>query len=212
MTPSRRPRLAVFGGSFDPVHNGHLFVAGEMVRGGHADEVLFVPARQPPHKIDLDLAPANHRLAMLRLALAFYPEFSVSDIELSREAGPSYTFDTLETLRQVFPEHEIRFLLGMDNLIDLHRWYRATELVQHYELLIYPRPGVSTPSFAALAAHFGDRMARKLAKSVVALPEMPVVATEIRADLVRGRTVAGRCPESVLGYIRDHGLYGSRPA
>jgi nicotinate-nucleotide adenylyltransferase len=167
-----------------------------------------VPARQPPHKVDLDLTPAEHRLAMLRLALAMYPEFSVSDIELSRGVGPSYTFDTLDTLRQVFPEHAIRFLLGVDNLCDLHRWYRATELVQHYDFLIYPRAGIPVTSYATLSAHFGGRGARKLIGSVVTLPEMPVVATEIRADLAAGRSVAGRCPESVLLYVREHGLYG----
>ena len=211
LSPSSRPTLAIFGGSFDPVHNGHLFVASEVVRAELAEEVMFVPARRPPHKTDRRLSAAADRLSMLNAALAPFPEFSCSDIELTREDGLSYTFDTLETLNQAFPERELLFLLGMDNLVSLHTWHRAPELVQKYRLIVYPRGRVVTPSFAELAGHFGDRHARRLLAAVINLQLIPVRGSDIRADCALGRNLAGRIPESVLGYIRDHGLYASRP-
>ncbi len=207
-----RPRMAVFGGSFDPVHNGHLFLAGEVVRNGLANEVLFIPARRPPHKDVRLLAAPQHRLEMLRGALAPFPQFAVSDIEIEREEGFSYTFDTLNTLRPLFPEHQLYFLMGMDSLVDLHLWYRATELVQRFDFLIYPRPGVKPPTFAVLSGKFGQRNARKLLDAVADLPLIPVEATRIRASVATGQSNAGRLPESVWEYIRAEGLYSDSVA
>jgi len=209
MAPAVRPKMAVFGGSFDPVHIGHLFLAGQIVRAGLVEEVLFVPARRPPHKPGVELTAPQHRLSMLKAALAPYAEFSLSDIELERAGVLSYTIDTLETLRQAFPGHELFFLIGMDGFVDLHTWRRASELVQRFSLLIYPRPGVVPPPFAVLAGHFGGRNARKLLDSVVKAQAIPIGATDIRQDLAAGRNLAGRLPESVIEYIREHGLYRS---
>ena len=205
---SSRPRLAVFGGSFDPVHNGHLFLAGEVVRAGLVEEVLFVPARRPPHKSTRELAAAAHRSAMLKDALAPFPEFSLSDIELERTEEMSYTFDTLSTLARAFTEHELFFLMGMDSLVDLHTWYKSTELAGTFGFLIYPRPGVQTPAFAVLRDRFGAHNARKLLDSILDAQSIPIVATEIRRDCREGVNLAGRIPESVLHYIREHQLYG----
>jgi len=209
LPPARRPRMAVFGGSFDPVHNGHLFLAGQIVRHKLADEVLFVPARQPPHKVGRTLTAAEHRLNMLKVALAPFPEFSVSDLEFERAEVLSYTFDTLEVLNQFFPEHELFFLMGTDCLVDLHQWHRATELVQRCAFLIYPRPGVPVPSYAVLAGYFGGRNARKLLNAIVDLRMVPIGATEFRADYAAGKSVAGQVPESAMAYIKDHGLYSA---
>lgn len=211
LPPARRPRLAVFGGSFDPVHNGHLFVAGEVIRGGHADQVLFVPARHPPHKLNLHLAPSEHRLNMLRTALAPFAAFSVSDIELNHDAPTAFTIETMATLSQAFAEHVVLFLMGMDSFAELHKWHQAAELVNRYEMLIYPRPGVVCPAFAELAGHFGARNARRLLNCVLDISAVPMDATSIRADLAAGRSLAGLLPESVHTYIQTHALYGIRP-
>ncbi|NLF16139.1 MAG: nicotinate (nicotinamide) nucleotide adenylyltransferase [Lentisphaerae bacterium] len=205
---ARAPRLAVFGGSFDPIHNGHLALAEAVVKAGVADEVLFVPARRPPHKQDRDLSEGFHRLEMVRRAIEPYPAFSVSDIELERQEGFSYTFDTLTVLKQVFTEHEVLFLMGMDSLRDLHRWHRAGELVQHFGFIVYPRPGVACPSLAELSDRFGSRNARKLLAAVRAdLPTYDLSATRVREACARGADPAHYCPDAVCRYIASQRLY-----
>jgi nicotinate-nucleotide adenylyltransferase len=202
------PRLAVFGGSFDPIHNGHLSLAQAVVDAGLADEVLFVPARRPPHKRDRNLSDGRHRLEMIRLTLDAHPAFSVSDIEMERSESFSYTFDTLSVLRQVFPEHAMSFLMGMDSLRELHGWHKAGELVQHFEFIVYPRPGVSCPSLAELSDRFGSRNGRRLLDAVRAeLPPFAFSATEVRDACARSADLSRYCPEAVCRYITANGLY-----
>lgn len=211
--PVHTPVLAVFGGSFDPVHNGHLQLARAVVERKLADEVLLVPAGHPPHKPAGELAPAEDRMEMLRLAVATEPGFSTSDIELKRAAGFTYTIDTLAILSQVFPEYDLVFLLGMDSLRDLHQWHRAPELVSHHRLLIYPRPGVRPPAYFELAQRFGARNAHKLFDSVLdGFPLFDLSATRIREALAAKRRIEGLCPEAVERYIYSHSLYGATPS
>jgi len=206
-TRGRRPRLAVFGGSFDPIHNGHLFLAGELLRKGLADEVLFVPARLPPHKTLASLAPPDHRLAMLRLAVEHEPAFTVTDLELQRVGVPSYTIDTLEILSGVYPGSDLSFAMGMDSLADIHTWSRAPELIARYTFLVYPRPGIRPPAFATLAGHFGPRLAQKLLDGVVEAALMPISSTEVRALSANGKSLAGLVPAAVADYIKTRELY-----
>jgi nicotinate-nucleotide adenylyltransferase len=203
-------RLAVFGGSFDPIHNGHLSLAQALVDAGLAEEVLFVPALRPPHKSGRELSEGRHRLEMIRLTLESHPAFSVSDIEMERGDGFSYTFDTLSVLRQVFPEHALFFLMGMDSLRELHGWHKAGELVQHFDFVVYPRPGVSCPSLAELSDRFGSRNGRRLLDSVKAgLPQFAFSATEVRDACARHSDLSRYCPEAVCRYIADQGLYST---
>jgi nicotinate-nucleotide adenylyltransferase len=207
------PRLAVFGGSFDPVHNGHLSLAQAVVDAGLADEVLFIPARRPPHKHGRDLSDGRHRVEMIRLTLDTHPAFSVSDIEMERGEGFSYTFDTLSVLRQVFPDHDLFFLMGMDSLRELHGWHKAGELVQHFEFIVYPRPGVSCPSLAELSDRFGSRNGRRLLDAAKAgLPPFAFSATEVREACARGADLSRYCPDVVCRYIAAHGLYAAPAA
>ncbi len=202
-----KPRMAVFGGSFDPVHNGHLFIAGGMLRRELTEEVLLVPAKTPPHKQDAVLASAQDRLAMLELAVEPYSGVSISDIELNRAPGPSYTIDTMETLTRVFTEYDLQFVIGMDSLLDLHNWYRAGELANRFEFLICPRPGYRTPSHAVLNPHFGPRNARKLLQSTVDLPEIPISATLVRETAARQKTLCGLVGDGVARFIQQQKLY-----
>jgi len=201
------PKLAVFGGAFDPVHLGHLALAEEIVTAGYADEVLFVPTGCPPHKTDIELTAPEHRLAMLTKALEPYPQYSLSDIEIERTEGYSYTIDTLAVLSRVFPEHEIFFLMGMDCLSALHTWHRATELVQRYEFLIYPRPGINAPSFVELADLFGRRNAGRLLDAIVKLEVSPISATQVREWCARGRDIGKLVPDRICDYIAENRLY-----
>ncbi len=202
-----KPRLAVFGGSFDPVHNGHLFIAGSLLRQKLTEEVLLVPAGTPPHKQEGLMASPEHRLAMLKLAVEEYPGISVSDIELAQESMPAYTINTLETLTRLFRDSDIHFVIGMDSLLDIPNWHRAGELVNRHSFLVYPRPGFEPPSPAMLAPHFGPRNAEKLRRSIINLPEMPVSATMIRETVSQRQSLCGLVCDSVARYIREHKLY-----
>jgi nicotinate-nucleotide adenylyltransferase len=203
----RTPRIAVFGGSFDPVHSGHLLVAGAILRQNLADEVLFVPAKRPPHKLDRILSPAKHRLAMLEAAITEYPQFSMSDIELQREDGPSYTIDTLETLKRIYNDSELIFVMCMDSLAEIHTWYRATELVNRHEFLVYPRPGVEPPTRLHLNNQFGAHNAAKLLNCIIRTTGIAVSSTDIRQAASTGRCLAGLVPAAVARYIEDNRLY-----
>ena len=207
----QKSRLAVFGGSFNPVHNGHLFLAGHLLRAGLADEVLFIPAGLPPHKSTLDLAPAELRYSMLRLALAPYPEFSVSDIEVQQKERPSYTIETLDTLRVAFPGRMLLFLMGTDALAELHTWHRATELVNQFNFIIYPRPEAPAPMTVTLAGRFGSRNAQKLRAACIEAPLLPVTASAIRTCYGEGKSVAGMLPEAVHTFIVQNRLYNAKP-
>jgi nicotinate-nucleotide adenylyltransferase len=201
-------RLAVFGGSFDPVHNGHTAIAAYVLDADLAEEVLFVPAGRPPHKTESVLAPPEDRLSMLRLVLDLEPRFAVSDIELLRTGRPSYTFDTLETLSRAFVGRRLIFVIGMDSLAELHLWRRATELVSRYPFLVYPRPGVEIPCFAALRERFGAKNARRLEAAVMTeAPISDVSSTEVRERCRAGLPLDGLVAPSVAAYIQAHSLY-----
>ena len=205
--PARKSRMAIFGGSFNPVHNGHLHLAGELVRRGLTDEVLFVPAGRSPFKSADQEATTRHRYAMLEQVLKPYSEFTLSDIELQRLPEPSYTIDTMNTLSRFFPEYDLFFLMGMDSFRDLAKWHRATELVTHHRFLIFPRPGIAPPPYAVLRSEFGDETARRLLKSVIDSTPLPIAARDVRAHAAAGRTLAGLVPAAVTDYLRTQPIY-----
>lgn len=207
---SRSYRLAVFGGSFDPVHAGHLNLAAQVVAQGLADEVMFVPALYPPHKPARLSASAADRLAMLQLALAGQPAFSCSDIELERGGPASYTIDTLSVLSKVYPDRQLFFLLGMDSLENLHTWHRSGELVQRFNFIVYPRPGVTPPSMMALDDHFGQRSAKKLLGAIVTGEDLPVwdiSSSQLRQLCAVAAETTGLIPDSVREYCDARDLY-----
>ncbi len=131
-------KTAFFGGTFDPVHTGHLALAREVLKQGRADRILFVPAPVPPHKEVRNISAFEHRFAMVGLAIADDPGFACSDIEKHR-TGKSYTIDTLTELTAAGCYGEILLLIGSDSLRQLHLWYRCHELVEKFGLIVYPR-------------------------------------------------------------------------
>lgn len=201
-------RLLVFGGSFNPVHNGHLRLARKTLRHRCGDAVLFVPAKSPPHKTLQQLAPETDRLAMLTLAISKFPKAYVSDLEFHRP-GPSYTIDTLEALQAELPGVQLVFIMGMDSLIHLHTWHRARELVENWQLLVYPRPAIPPPTKKHLSAFFGKIAAARLLASVQELPLFDISSSLIRQNLASGKSAGNLLPPAVRGYILDKGLYRS---
>jgi nicotinate-nucleotide adenylyltransferase len=184
-------RLGVLGGTFDPIHLGHL-VLGEAAREQLGlDAVLYVPANVQWRKAGREVAPAEHRLAMVRLAVADNPAFEASTVELERQ-GPSYTADTLEALAET-PDAELYLVLGRDAYEDLPNWVRPDRIRELATLVVAARDGEVTD--------LAPRCVR------VEMPEIGISATDIRARVAAGRSIRYLVPAAVEGYIRQNGLY-----
>ena len=201
--------IAIFGGTFDPPHNGHVGLAGDVISSGVADKVIFVPAFRPPHKPDSPVSEFNARLKMLKLATAGEIKFAVSDIESGR-SGPSFTFDTLGEFSRLHPDSEIKLLIGSDSLKLLHTWHRAEDLVHNWSLLVYPRKGC-LPSREELCLNWGNEVAEKLLGYILPMPFYCFSSTDIRNKIVKGEDVSGLLDPDVFGYIMKNGLYKDCP-
>ena len=196
--------IGVLGGTFDPVHNGHLIVAEEVKNRLNLTEVIFVPAGQPWLKTERPITPAEHRLQMLRLALADKPYLKLSAMEIER-AGPSYTVDTITELQgQLDAEDELFFILGQDNLVQLPQWREPSQLIQLCYLVAVPRPGSPRPNLKALEASIPGISQRVM---LMDKPHVDISAEAIRDRVVRGLSVRHLVPEPVNRYIKEHKLY-----
>ncbi len=196
-------RLGVLGGTFDPVHRGHLALAGAARDELGLEQVLFVPAGQPWRKTGQEIGANEDRLAMLRLALEGDPSFQIATLELER-SGASYTADTLEALAAPRRGDERYFIVGQDALADLPNWVRPERILELARLAVARRPEVS-----AEALEEAQRRVPALRERVFRLkmPAVEVSATEIRERVRRGQPIRGMVPAAVEGYIREHRLY-----
>ena len=202
-------RVGVFGGTFDPIHLGHLAVARSIQSSLGLDNVIFVPAGQPWLKADTPVSRVKDRVQMLRLALARRRAFELSTIEADRP-GPSYTVDTIETLqRQLGSDADLFFLLGSDALMDIARWKEPQRLIQLCQLVAFARPGFGLPTMEALEAAVPGISLRVVFAEV---PQVNIRATDIRCRIAEGRSIQRLVPRAVERYILEHGLYeaGSR--
>lgn len=196
--------IGVLGGTFDPVHNGHLIVAEEVKTRLNLAEIIFVPAGQPWLKADRPISPAEHRLQMLRLAIVDKPYFKLSSIEIER-TGPSYTVDTVTELRgQLGSEDELFFILGWDSLAELPQWREPSRLIKMCYLVAVPRPGYPCPKLKTL-----EVIIRGLSQRVMLMkePEIDISASAIRERVARGLSIRHLVPEPVNRYIKEHKLY-----
>jgi len=189
-------QIGVFGGTFDPVHLGHLIVAEQAREQAGLDQVWFMPAAQPPHKLGRTLTPFAHRYEMLRLAVAGHDAFIVSDLE-NRLPPPNYTVHTLRHLRQEHPTHRWFLLLGADSLLEFPTWYQPQEIVQLAMLLVVARPGYRIPE--GWASQFPYR--------TIDTPLVEISSTDIRHRVREGRSIRYLVPRAVECYIAQHHLY-----
>ncbi len=187
----------IFGGTFDPIHTAHLFVAEEAAEMDDAGVVLFVVAGSPPHKSVEELSDAADRLAMVRLAIDGNPRFDCSPMEIER-TGRSYTVDTIAEVAKRYGATRPRFLIGSDSLFDLHLWKDPDTILRSAEVLVVPRPGFD-PSKETGIAHGRFRL--------LEAPRIDLSATEIRRRVRRGDSIRYLVPESVRRYIQEKGLY-----
>ena len=195
-------RIGVLGGTFDPVHNGHLHIARELRKALGLERVIWVPAGRSPHKAGQIVSSDQDRLAMLELALAGSPSDQISTIDVDR-SGPSYTADMLEMLRdQVFPSTLV-FLMGEDSLRDLPTWHEPQRILRVAELAVAGRPG----SDAHLDAITRAIPALSGRVHLASTEEVPVSSSDIRKRVGGNRSIHGLVPPDVEAYIREHGLY-----
>jgi len=203
-------KIALFGGTFDPVHLGHTTVAAAAREHIGAQKVVFVPAKRSPLKDCLPEAGDDDRFAMIALAIAGRANFELSDYEL-KKAEPSYT---LETVRRFQADYgggaAIYWLAGADVIDELPRWYRITELIDQFNLCMMYRAGCKPPDFARFAALWGPRRVKKLQENIVPTPLVDISSTDIRYGLAAGRDVAHILHPLVSDYIREHNLYQPR--
>ena len=207
MSAADAGRLGVLGGTFDPVHVGHLALATYARDAIGLERVLFVPAGIPPHKTDRPVTPAHHRLAMVELAVADEPTFEVSRVEIDRP-GPSYAADTMTILadeeRASGRGRELYFILSSEAVAGLPRWHQPDRLLELCRLAVVPRRGVGMPQRAWIEEHFAGREDRFLA---LAGPDLPVSASQIRRIAAAGGSLEGLVPPVVERYIVEHALY-----
>lgn len=199
-------KLLIFGGTFDPVHNGHLLTARAAMNMLQAQRVVFVPANTSPHKLSTPqcATPPQHRLAMLQLAVGDDPAMEVSAVELLRPA-PSYTIDTLAILRRDRPDDTLILLVGADQLPTLYTWKEIDTILATTPIAILPRPGFEVPNKPP--GNFGDDMWKKVMGGVLKIPQYSISATAIRRAIAQGQPVSDQIPEAVMAYIRNHRLY-----
>jgi len=197
-------KIGVLGGTFDPIHIGHLKVAEEVTASLNLNEVIFMPAGQPWLKADSPISPAEHRLEMVRLALAGKSYCKLSTMEIDRP-GPTYTVDTMAELkRQLGSGDELFFILGWDNLTQLPRWHEPSRLIKLCRLVAVPRVDYPVPDLKPLEAAIPG-----LSQRVILLqePRIDINASEIRQRVRDGLSIHNLVPEAVERYIKEHRLY-----
>jgi nicotinate-nucleotide adenylyltransferase len=199
-------RVGVFGGTFDPVHTGHLILAEQCREQARLDQVWFVPAPRPPHKDEPDLTRFEQRVEMLALALAGNPAFRIDELEKER-SGPSYTVETLAELHRRHPAHEFYLLVGSDTLHDLPHWYEPVRLLELTGLLVMARPNnpVLTVEDLRTRLRLPDNVPLRL--EVVQTPQIDISSRDLRRRAAAGRSLRYFLPRAVECYIHDKHLY-----
>lgn len=205
MNADQRPtRLGIYGGSFDPVHLGHLLLAETCREACELDRVLFLPCGQSPHKPRGAVAAGQQRAEMLAFAVAGDSRFGICRIELER-SGPSYTVETLQQLRVEQPNCELFFLMGADSLADLPLWREPQAILELATIVAVNRGHRPPPDWSSLESRLGSSVRDRV--RFVTMPAIDLSATEIRERTHSGRSVRFRVPRAVEEYIRQNGLY-----
>ena len=207
-----RKKIALFGGTFDPIHVGHTTVAADAAEHIGAEKIVFVPAKRSPLKGFLPRANDNHRLKMISLAIAGEKNFQVSDYELKRPA-PSYTLATIRKFQADYgSETSIHWLIGADGVDDLTYWYKIAELIDACNLTTMYRAGCEPPDFAKFEEIWGRERIEKLQRNIIQTPLVDISSTEIRNRIAINGDITKMLHPAVADYIRRHDLYQSKEA
>jgi nicotinate-nucleotide adenylyltransferase len=199
--------VLLYGGSFNPIHHGHLIVARSAAEHLGAVRTILIPSASPPHKSGSELAAPEQRLEMARLAVADEPGFEVSDTEI-RRTGPSYTILTVGEYRQrLGAEVPVYWLIGGDTLPELGTWYRVSELVELCAIVTAGRPGYEQPDLSTLFSCLSAGQIARLREGILPTPQVDISATDIRRRVREGQSFRYLVPDSVRQYIQGRGIY-----
>ena len=194
---NRKIKTGIYGGSFNPIHNGHIALARHLLHEAELDEIWFVVSPQNPFKVQQQLLADDKRLLLVRKALAPYPQLVASDFEFSLPR-PSYMWHTLQGMSAQWPDRELHLIIGADNWLCFDRWYHADDIRRTYPIIIYPRQGYDiTPADLPQGVR------------LVNTPLYNVSSTEIRADIAAGRDISGKVPSTILSEVEKEFSRGS---
>jgi nicotinate-nucleotide adenylyltransferase len=199
-------RVGIFGGTFDPIHMGHLLLAEQCREQVPLDQVWFMVSAAPPHKREREVTSFDKRVEMVQLAVAGNPAFQVSEMEKDR-AGPSYTADTLAELQQQYPQTEFHWILGSDCLPDLPHWHEPAKVVSLAKLVVVTRPGWPAWSAEQLRVELKLKPDFPLHMQVVLMPLVDLASRDLRRRVAEGRSIRYLVPPAVAAFILDKKLY-----
>jgi nicotinate-nucleotide adenylyltransferase len=199
--------VGILGGTFDPVHNGHIAIAEEGMKQLKLQRVLFMPAGMPWMKSDHTVTPSEHRMAMINLAIKNHPRFSMSDVEIERK-GPTFTVETLQILKNGMEKDNCLYLLmGWDSLVDMPKWKHPEKIAELSIIVAFTRGHDVRPDITNLSAAI-EGIEKKLI--FINIPPIDISSTEIRTRAANGISIHGMVPDAVEAYIEKHGLYRNR--
>ena len=197
-------KVGIMGGTFNPIHNGHLFLAEHAYEQAGLDYVLFMPTMKPPHKADMSIVSAEHRINMVRLAIKNNPKFVLSDLELNRP-GITYTSDTLKALKENEPDTEYYFIVGGDSLMMMSHWMDPQTVFRLSTIVAGGREQCSQEQLENQVKHLEDAYDGKII--LLDMPIMEISSEQIRNRLAKGETIRYYVPDEVISYIQEYDLY-----
>ena len=200
-------KIGIYGGSFDPIHWGHLLLAETCLREGQLDRVIFVPTGVAPHKPDRAFASAEDRIEMVNLAISGCDEFSTSRFEIDSKVERNYTVDTLRHFRDTLLDPELYLILGADMFNDLPHWYQAEEICRLAIPIVAARPNTPAPYYEALLPFVASNRLELFRSYLVPMPLVEISSTRIRNLLAEGKNIRFQTPRAVEAYIAAHRLY-----
>ena len=193
-------KVGILGGTFDPLHIGHLVMADQALYYAELDEIWFIPAPSPPHKQGKEITSIQHRLAMLEKVVKADSKYRLSTIELERK-GPSYTIDTVKELITLYPDHHFHFIIGGDMIRYLPKWYKIDELITLIQFIGLQRPGYSIEAESQKAKELYEKV------KLYPMPQLEVSSSQIREWTRIGRPIRYVVPAAIENYIKEHRLY-----
>jgi len=201
-----RKKIGLFGGSFDPIHVGHLIIAEQFREGLALDEVRIVPAKVSPFKTESPPSSDKDRLEMIRLAIGANPHFSVDDSEI-RRGGVSYTVDTVRAMQESEPQSDFYLLIGADSLVDLKKWREPSDLLSRVQLVVARRGGMPDPDWTSLMGIATPAQIEAIQRIRLDVPSMEIASRDIQRRVREGRSVRYLVPAAVEAYAKEHKLW-----
>ena len=198
-------KVGIMGGTFNPIHLGHLLIAEEARAAFGLDQVLFIPNASPPHKKGRDTVSGEHRINMVKLALENNPHFRICTIESFGQRDAEYTANTLKNLRKLFPDYEFYFITGADALIDMNKWKSPEEIFSQCKVITTMRPGKNTDELDLAVANL--KSAYNASISIMKMPAVDISSTQIRNRVKSGESIKYLVPDAVREYIFEENLY-----